>query len=267
MGDHLLGSVTNAARVLKAFSSAHPSYGVSELARRLDLSTSTTHRLLQTLAAEHLVEQDPETGRYHLGLAVYDLFAATSPGYGLTEALLPPMTMLRTHTGETVQAAVLDGREVVYVERLESPQSLRMFMKVGRRNDAHCTGTGKVLLAFLPADRLKRLLTGWDLPARSGATITDPAALRQQLARIREQGYALNLEESEVGAASAGAPVRDHTGEVVAALSVAGPRQRIEDQLGAITHGVVEAAAAASRRLGHRPVSRPRPVAAARGAR
>lgn len=257
MADGVLGSVVNAARVLKAFSSRHPSYGVSELARVLDLSTSTTHRLLRTLATEHLVEQDPETGRYHLGLAVYDLFAATSPGYGLTEALLPPMTMLRTHTGETIQAAVLDGREVVYIERLESPQSLRMFMHVGRRNDAHATGTGKVLLAHLPADRLSRVLDGWDLPARTSQTLTDPAALRQQLATIRGQGYALNLEESEVGAASVGAPVRDQSGQVVAALSCAGPRQRIEGQLQPITQAVMEAGAAASRRLGHRP-HRPR---------
>jgi IclR family KDG regulon transcriptional repressor len=251
MGESL-SSVTNAMRVLKAFSSRHRSYGVTELARKLDLSTSTTHRLLATLVAEHMVEQDPETGRYRLGLAVYDLVAATSPGYDLTEAVLPPMTMLRHRTGETTQLGVLDGREVVYVERLQSMHSLRMFLDVGRRNSAHSTGTGKVLLAHLDKAVLDRTLEGWELEALTPFTISDPELLRKELARIREQGWGCNIEEAEIGATSVGAPVRDVTGQVVAALSVAGPTARMSPELTTITHAVVEAAAAASRRLGHR---------------
>lgn len=247
-----LSSVRNAARVLKAFSSRHRTYGVSELARALDLSTSTAHRLLATLADEHLVEQDGDTGRYRLGLAIYDLLAATSAGYDLTEAVLPPMTMLRSRTGETVQVAVLDGREVVYVERLESPHTLRMFIGVGRRNWAHSTGTGKVLLAHLDKRALDRTMAGWDLVAKTPHTITDPDLLRKELATIRDLGYAHNCDESEVGATSVGAPLRDGSGEVVAALSVAGPTPRMAADLTAITHAVREAAAVASRRLGHR---------------
>lgn len=247
-----LSSVSNAVRVLKAFSARQRSFGVSELARQLGLSTSTTHRLLRTLAGEHMVEQDPETGRYRLGLAVYDLVAATTPGYDLTEAVLPPMTMLRNRTGETVQLGVLDGREVVYVERLQSMHSLRMFLDVGRRNTAHSTGTGKVLLAHLEPHLLEHTLRGWDLPAQTQHTIVDMGALRKELARIREQGWARNVDESELGATSVGAPVRDGTGTVVAALSVAGPSARMAPELTSITHHVMEAAAAASRRLGHR---------------
>lgn len=247
-----LSSVRNAVRVLKAFSARHRTFGVSELARRLDLTTSTTHRLLATLAAEHLVEQDPVTGRYQLGLGVYDLIAAVSPGYDLTEAVLPPMTILRQRTGETVQVGVLDGREVVYVERLESTHTLRMFLDVGRRNWAHCTGTGKVLLAHLPSDVLDRTLDGWELVATTANTIVDHAALRRELAAIREQGYATNDEEYEIGAVSVGAPIRDASGAVVAAISVAGPTPRMRPELTGITHAVVEAAAVASRRLGHR---------------
>jgi DNA-binding IclR family transcriptional regulator len=199
-----------------------------------------------------MVEQDPESGRYRLGLAVYDLVAATSPGYDLTEAVLPPMTMLRHRTGETTQLGVLDGREVVYVERLQSMHSLRMFLDVGRRNTAHSTGTGKVLLAHLDKAVLDRTLDGWELQAFTPFTIIDTDLLRKELARIREQGWGCNIEEAEIGATSVGAPVRDVTGQVVAALSVAGPTARMSPELPAITHAVVEAAAAASRRLGHR---------------
>jgi len=248
----LLSSVRNAARVLKAFTSRQLSFGVSELARKLDLSKSTAHRLLMTLAAEHLVEQDAETGRYKLGLAVYDLVAATSAGFDLTEAVLPPMTLLRTRSGATVHVAVLDGREVVYVERLDSPHSLRMFLDVGRRNSAHSTATGKVLLAHLPEPDFARVLRGWDLVARTPQTITDPDLLRKELLAVRDQGYAQNLEESEVGAISVAAPIRDASATVVAAMSVVGPTARMRPELHRNTHAVMEAAAVASRRLGHR---------------
>lgn len=246
-----LGSVRNAVRVLKAFSSRRRDYGVTELARTLGLTTSTVHRLLRTLQAENLVEQDPETGRYRLGLAVYDLVAASSAGYDLSEAVLPPMTVLRSRVGETVQLAVLDGREVVYVERLQSMHSLRMFLDVGRRNWAHSTSTGKVLLAHLDPLVLDRTLAGWELPVITVHTVTDHDVLRRQLSQIRHQGWAHNVDESEVGATSIGAPVRDVTGHVVAALSVVGPSPRMEHDLAAIRQAVVEAAAVASRRLGH----------------
>lgn len=246
-----LSSVRNAARVLKSFSSRSRDYGVTELAHALDLSTSTTHRLLRTLQDEHLVEQDKATGRYRLGLAVYDLIAASSAGYDLSEAVLPPMTVLRNRTGETTQLAVLDGREVVYVERLGSTHSLRMFLDVGRRNWAHSTSTGKLLLAHLEPAVLARTLKGWDLPARTVHTITDKALLRKELDEIRHQGWAHNVEEAELGATSIAGPVRDGSGHVVAALSVAGPTGRMAGSTSEITRAVVEACAVASRRLGH----------------
>lgn len=248
----MLGSVRNAARVLKAFTARRRSYGVTELARVLGVSKSTAHRLLTTLAAEQLVEQDPETGRYHLGLAVYDLLAATIAGGGLTEAVLPPMTLLRTRTGATVHVAVLDGREVVYVERLDSPQSLRMFLEVGRRNWAHGTATGKALLAHLAAPDLDRVLDGWEPVALTPHTITDAAQLRKELLGVRDVGYAHNQEEAEIDAMSVAAPIRDATTTVVAAMSVVDTTARMRPHLHKVTHAVMEAAAMASRRLGYR---------------
>lgn len=247
-----LSSVRNAARVLKAFTSSHRTYGVSELARRLGLSTSTVHRLLTTLESEHLIEQDEATGKYRLGLAIYDLTAAVAPGYDLSEALLPPMTILRNRTGETVQVAVLDGRQVVYIERLDSPHTLRFFTeKLGRRNWAHCTSTGKVLLSHLPRPELDRLLDGWDLPVLTPVTITDPELLKKELDQVRDLGYAQNSGESEMDTVSIGAPIRDASGRVIAAMSVAGQAARMQLEISALRFGVMEAAAVASRRLGY----------------
>jgi IclR family acetate operon transcriptional repressor len=247
-----LSSVRNAARVLKAFTSDHRTFGVSELARHLGLATSTVHRLLTTLESEHLIEQDEHSGRYRLGLAVYDLTAAVAPGFDLSDALLPPMTVLRNRTGETVHVAVLDGRHVVYIERLDSPHSLRLFVeKVGRRNWAHCTASGKILLANLSSTELDRLLEGWELPAITPYTITDHDLLKKELTQVRDLGYSQNSGESEIEIVSVGAPIRDATGRVIAAISLVGPRNRMEPEISVLRYAVMEAAGAASRRLGY----------------
>jgi IclR family acetate operon transcriptional repressor len=246
-----LGSVANAARVLKSFTASEREWGVSDLARRLGVAKSTAHRLLTTLTDEGLLEQDPETGRYRLGLAVFDL-AAAMPSLDLHEAVLAPMTALRNRTGETVQVAVLDRREVVYIERLDSPNTLRLFLEVGRRNSAHCTGCGKALLAFSPPELVDRLLDGWRLTRRTPHTITTVAALRAELRETRQRGYACNRHESEMGVVSVAAPIRDLSGRVVAAISVAGPATRLEPGELEFAQATMEAAASISRRLGHR---------------
>jgi IclR family acetate operon transcriptional repressor len=246
-----LGSVANAARVLKAFTPTDREWGVTDLARRLDIAKSTAHRLLATLTDEGLLEQDGATGRYHLGLAIFDL-AAAAQSVDLHEAVLSPMTELRNRTGETVQVAVLDGREVVYVERLDSPNTLRLFLEVGRRNSAHSTGCGKALLAFLPPDQLDRLLRNWKLTAKTPHTITDVAVLRRDLAEARRRGYAVNRRESESGVISVAAPIRDVAGRCVAAISVAGPAERLEQHEFRLAQATIEAGALTSRRLGYR---------------
>lgn len=245
--------MANAARILKSFTSAHPTWGVSELARRLDLSTSTTHRLLSTLADEGVLEQDASSGRYRLGLSVFDLAAAEPTQRSLHEAVLVSMTELRSRTGETVQVGVLDGREVVYVERLDSPHTLRVFTEMGRRNDAHCTASGKALLAFTVKGQREKILDGWELPARTNQTITDIAELRRELTAIRRRGYAENRQESEIGVVSIAAPIRDGSGDVVASLSLAGPSERVDDKRTAYAEAVMAFARTVSRQMGWVP--------------
>lgn len=246
-----LGSVGNAARVLKSFTPNEREWGVTDLARRLGIAKSTAHRLLATLTDEGLLEQDPSSGRYRLGLVVFDM-AAAAQSVDLHEAVLTPMTELRNRTGETVQVAVLDGREVVYVERLDSPNTLRLFIEVGRRNSAHSTGCGKALLAFSPPDQLERILRNWRLTAKTPHTITDLQDLRADLAESRRRGYAVNRRESEVGIISVAAPIRDVSGRAVAAISVAGPAERLEPHELKVAQATIECAALTSRRLGYR---------------
>ncbi len=248
-----LSSVSNAARVLRAFGHGDRELGVTEISRRLGIGKSTAHRLLSTLAEERLLERDPKTGSYRLGLAMYELGASVALHNDLHEASAAVLDQLRNATRETVQIGVLDGREVVYIERRESPQTLRLFGRVGHRNDAHCTSTGKVLLAFLPPDSLSEVLDGWTLRRRTPATITSLTVLRSTLQNIRQQGWAENVNETEMGAASIAAPIRNGRGDVVAAISIAGPVQRLgSDSLRRFSRPVVEAGFAVSRRLGYR---------------
>ncbi|MGH3436168.1 MAG: IclR family transcriptional regulator [Sciscionella sp.] len=249
-----LSSVRNAARLLKEFRSRERELGVSELARRLGLGKSTVHRVLGTLSAEGMIEQNPVTGGYRLGIVMFELGEAVRVHMDLHTAVGPVLAALREETRESCQVGVLDGHDVVYVDRLESPQTLRLFNETGRRVPVHCTSSGKILVAHLPRDERDRFLEGAPMTALTPNTITDRAVLVEQLAKVRGRGWSEAVEEREIGVVSIAVPIRDVHGDVVAALSIGAPLAR----LGAaarrrLAPTLVEAGEAASRRLGWSP--------------
>jgi DNA-binding IclR family transcriptional regulator len=247
----VLASVANAARVLREFGKGEPQLGVSDLARRLGVAKSTAHRIVHTLTVEGLLDRVPDTGTYRLSVTMRMLGASVQSSSDLHGAATAILDHLRNLTKETVQVAVLDGLEVVYVERRESPQTVRIFGRIGNRGPAHATSTGKLLLAYLPAEELDRRLAGVRLARKTAYTITDKAVLRAELCQVRARGWAENVNEAEIGIASISAPIRNPAGEVVAALSVAGPVQRLDgDNLRRFAGPVTECAARISRRLG-----------------
>jgi DNA-binding IclR family transcriptional regulator len=259
MADQLLSSVRAAARLLCTFTASERELGVSELARRLGLGKSTVHRLLATLAAEHLVEMNPATGRYRLGIKLFELGTVVATRFELHEAVAMYIDDLRARTGETVQVGVLDGSEVVYIERRESLRTLRHMVDLGHRNYANCTACGKVLLAALAEADLDRLLIGRQLPARTAHSITDPDRLRAELAVVRERGYAENIRESASDTASVAAPIYDDGKRAVAALSVAGPLSRMgEAARRRYANAALDIACRISEQLGYRRSQQPR---------
>jgi DNA-binding IclR family transcriptional regulator len=165
------------------------------------------------------------------------------------------LAALREETHEGCQVGVLDGHEVVYVDRLESSQTLRLFTETGRRVPVHTTSSGKVLLAHLADDDLARVLEAASpLAQMTARSITDETVLREELARVRARGWAEAVEEREVGVASIAAPIRDESGRVVAAVSIGAPAARMgAQQRRRLAEVVVEAGEAASRRLGWSP--------------
>jgi IclR family KDG regulon transcriptional repressor len=256
IGGEGLSSVGNAARLLKMFLSREKELGVSELARRLGLGKSTVHRLLTTLLSEGLIEKDPQTGNYRLGIVMFELGEAVRVHMDLHTACGPILASLREETHESCQVGILDGHEIVYVDRLESSQALRLFNETGRRVPVHCTSSGKVLLAYLPEGELGQVLARAPLARLTPRTIVDRDALRDELRLVRRRGWAEAVEERETGVASIAAPVRNVAGEVVAAISIGAPLARLgAAQRKRLAPFVLEAGEAASRRLGWSPES------------
>ncbi len=247
-----LSSVATAIALLKAFSEDEVEIGVSSLAKRLGVAKSTVHRLAVTLVSEGMLEQNPENERYRLGIALFGLGALVRRRMDVSSEARPYLFNLRESTGETVHLAILDRFEIMYIYNLESPQAIRMRSDIGVRKPAFCTAEGLVMLAFQPPALLNEIIAR-GLTARTARTQTDPEVLWRTLERVRHDGYAIEDEESEVGMRSVAAPIRNANAEVVAAIGVAGPVQRLSDEVVAgFAPKVLEAAATISSRIGYR---------------
>lgn len=237
--------------ILESFVRLGPELGVSDISRALGLKKATTHRLLASLRRRGIVAQDPQTRRYRLGMKLWELGQLATTGVDWLERLKPFLQELTDVTGETTHLAVLNDGQVLYVEKVESTRSLRMPSQVGRRLPAHCTGVGKALIAFLPEEVVRSLVARRGLPAFTPNTITDQVRLEAELATIRARGYSVDDEEIEEGLVCIGAPVRDHTSHVVAAVSIAGPSSRLRpDTIERHAESVVRIAGAMSAALG-----------------
>lgn len=240
--------------ILEAFTRLGPELGVSDISRALGLKKATTHRLLASLRRRGIVAQDAATRRYRLGMKLWELGQMATTQVDWLERVRPHLQQLTDRVGETTHLAVLNDGQVLYVDKVESTRSLRMPSQVGRRLPAHCTGVGKALIAFLPEEVVRGMVARRGLPGFTRNTITDPGELEAELARIRERGYSVDNEEIEEGLVCLGAPVRDHTSHVVAAVSMAGPSSRVRPEtIESHARAVVEIAQAMSAALGHIP--------------
>jgi DNA-binding IclR family transcriptional regulator len=247
-----LSSVANAIRLIKTFTDDDYEIGISDLAKRLLLPKSTVHRLAATLIDAGLLEQNPETAKYRLGLVIFELGSLVRRKMDFSSEAKPYLMTLREKTGETVHLAILDQLSILFINTLESKHAIRMTLDVGMRKPAYCTAAGKVLLAFQSPEVIERVCAS-KLIERTPNTIVDPESLRQELATILMRGYAIDDEESELGLRSIAAPVRDYGGNVIAATSVAGPAQRMTKKvLLSYAPDVIAAGEAISQRLGYR---------------
>ena len=220
-------SLERALDLLEALAGADD-LGVSEIAAQTGLVPSTAHRLLSTLVARGYASQSPTTGRYMLGYKLLELTSGVQDRLGrLRTAARPHLEAIQSETGETTNLVVLEGRDVVYVDKVDGTRSVRLFLEVGRAIPAHTSGAGKAILAWRSPEDVAALLGTSPLQASTSHTITTLDALEQDLKRIRRRGFATDNEEHEEGVGCVGTPVFDHRGVSIAAMSVSGPTSRI----------------------------------------
>ena len=248
-----LSSVGAALRLLKTFSAEEPELGITELAKRLDLAKSTVHRLTSTLVAEGFLEKNLVNDRYRLGLSLFALGTLVRRRMDISTEALPYLHELRDRSHETVHLAVLEQADIMYLFNLESQQAIGMRSYLGLRKPAFCTAEGRAILAYSPPALLARVVQhGGQL--RGALNSREVNSLYKVLEVVRQQSFALDDEESDVGMRGLAAPIRDSTGAVIAAVGLAGPVQRLNKKnLKSCVPLVVGAAQAISARLGYRP--------------
>ncbi len=246
----LVQSVDRAITVLEILAKRGVA-GVTEIALELGVHKSTASRLVAVLEGRGLVEQLADRGKYRLGFGIVRLAGALTVQRDLAHESRKACEALAADVGETVNVAILDGNRVINVSEVRGPAAIAVHNWVGQSTPPHATSSGKVLLAFVgPADL--RDLLGPTLQRYTDNTVSDVDVLERELDKVRAQGWAATEQEYEVGLNAVAAPVRDHEGAVVAAVSVSGPSYRLTPEgLLAVAERVVAAAGELSRRLGH----------------
>lgn len=247
-------SVDHALDILEFLTTEHGTIGVTQLAKHLGMNASTVHHILKTLEARRFVEQHPVSKLYRLGVRSLHVGQAYLAGLDVYTAALPHLTEVGRECGETVALAAIDGQRIAHLTTIPGRHVLRSEGEPVNRFNAHATALGKVLLAALSSEDRDRLITQAGLARYTAHTICSFRQLESELARVRDQGYALDLEESEIGLCCVSAPIHNHLGVVHAAIAVSVPRARFDDERRPILIELVKAAARRiAVRLGHEP--------------
>lgn len=251
----MVRTVQRAIQILELLTGRGP-LGVSDISRRLRIPKSSAHNILETLVAGRLLEKEAERNLYHLGGKLIELGNRAREGIAIQRIARPYLRALNEELDDTVHLTVLDHDEVLYIDCIESRKPLRMHSVIGVRAPLHCTAVGKAIMAHLAPRDVDRIVKTQGLAAFTSTTITTRKALDDELDKTRRRGYAVDNMEHEDLLRCVGAPIRDHSGAVIGAISVSGPSQRITVRsLPGIAPKVVSAAGAISAGLGFRRAS------------
>ena len=245
--------VSHALRVLRCFSVDEPTLGVTEIAARVGLHKSTVSRLLSTLEQENVVERDPQTRRFRLGLGLISVAGPLLAEMDERRVAYPVLQGLTEQTGETSALMVWNGDQAVCVEQVPSPQQIKHTTPLGTRYNTALSSSVQLFLAVQPPERVRSLVLSGavELPDPTAANLT---AYLELLAQVGGEGVAVNYGRTSVEEVGVAAPVLDHRGQMVAAVMVAAPRYRVtQEQVGLLSTACTEASREVSQRLGFSP--------------
>lgn len=223
----LIGSVERALDILNLFDLRTAELGTTEIAEAVGLHKSTAAGLIHTLAAKGYLSQNPQTRKYSLGLKLVERSSVVLHHLEIRRVAYPHLEALRDRSGETVNLAVLDGADIVYIERLLCTRALGMRSEIGKRALAHSTALGKAIMAHWSEAEVRAFVRRFGLPRVTAKTITDEEVWLRQLAEARELGYAIDDEENEEGGRCVAAPIFDYTGRPIASISLSAPVSRL----------------------------------------
>ncbi|MFW6029433.1 MAG: IclR family transcriptional regulator [Halanaerobiales bacterium] len=222
-------SVIKAFKILEDLVENGSPITLSSISNNLNMNISTVHRLTNTLVKLGYVEQD-DKGLYKIGMSAYNMADILIKNFDLKKLIHPYLKEIVAKCNETCNLVALEDNQVVYLDQIESSNMVRMFAKEGSKGAAYCTGSGKALLANLNEKELNNYFNSVEFKKFTNNTITDPELLKKELAKIRKQGYALDLEEKEIGVRCAAAPFFDGNQKLLGAISVSGPCSRITEE-------------------------------------
>lgn len=246
-----LSSVQNALRILDCFTIEQTEKRVTQIANELDIGKSTVSRLLKTLSSVGYVKKDEETQKYSLGTKVLTLYSALMSNMEVVKEAKSTLEQLANETSESVQLAEIEGSNVIYIDQIKSSFPIQIFAHIGRINPIHCTSSGKLLLAYQKDSTIEDILKN-ELIQYTQSTITNPEILKKELKEIRDLGYCYLENEFIDGIVSISAPIKDYNKNIIAAVSIVGPIQRINQNKSRIfINKVVEAAKNISVKMGY----------------
>jgi len=226
-------------------------FGVSELSTRLSIGKSTIHRYLSILKDLGYVEQNEKSNKYYATLKTFELGSLVLSRVKLVKVARNQMEELSKKVHETINLALFEAGKVLYIDKIESAETLRMDLAVGRTVPAYCTALGKVFLSHLKDDELEDYLNNCVLKANTGKTITDASELKMHLKKVRKIGFAIDDRELDEGIRCIAAPIYDNSGNVAAALSISGPTIRMKiEQIAALSNLIKEVTRDISQKLG-----------------
>jgi IclR family KDG regulon transcriptional repressor len=251
MADSKVQTIDRTLDLIELLATSKDGLGVTEIGQRIGLHKSTVFRLLQALSARGYIEKDPKTSTYKLGLKFIEISGLYIKKLELKTEALPFMRKLAEIVGQPVHLAILDGHEVIYIEKVELVNNIRMYSQIGRRAPAYCSAIGKILLTGLSSDRLRELLETIRFEQYTPNTILSPVELEKEIRKVAAEGWAVDNEEHEPNIRCIAAPVYDYTGKMIASVSVSGENRVIRPERDAEIAGyVVETAREVSRRMG-----------------
>ncbi|HVH88841.1 MAG TPA: IclR family transcriptional regulator [Terriglobales bacterium] len=246
-----VGVVTKVLRILETLHDVPAGLQLKDVAQQTGINKSTAYRFLAHLEHDGYVFRDA-SGAYAIGVRLARLASGSSYQTTLRKLSRPILQQLWRTTGETVNLAVLDGREVLYLDVMESSHTFRLVSQVGLRRPVYCTALGKVMLAFIPEEEQQYFFEGMSFERFTPHTIRGAVQLRKEFAVIRQRGYSLDNEEAYLGSRCIGAPIFEASGKIAAALSVSGPTTRVtREKVPAFAAAAKNAAMAVSRTLGY----------------